>query len=72
MNSQQIPPPAVCGRCGYQPDQHLCPGTRPRSHGIGGLVTVLTVLAIVVILFVIYRFYIDTHCTQIIGTQVCQ
>jgi hypothetical protein len=48
---------------------NFCTGTRPQIPA--GLVAVLTVAAIVVILFVTWRFYIDTHCTTVLGTQVC-
>jgi hypothetical protein len=68
----QVPPQADfrCGRCGYPTSSHLCPGTRPQVPA--GLVAVLTVAAIVVVLFVIWRFYIDIHCTTVLGTQVCE
>jgi hypothetical protein len=37
-----------------------------------GLVAVLTVAAIVLILFLLWRFYVDVHCTTVLGTQVCE
>jgi hypothetical protein len=45
----------------------------PRTHSFGsGLVALLTVAAIVLVLFLLWRFYIDTHYTQVLGTQVCE
>jgi hypothetical protein len=73
----------TCARCGYRADQHgpgaACPDSgirfgppRPARSGMpAGLVALLTIAAILVILFVVYRFYIDTHCTMVLGTQVC-
>jgi hypothetical protein len=49
--------------------QRLCPSTRPQIPA--GLAAVLTVAAIVLILFVLWRFYIDSHCTMVLGTQLC-
>jgi hypothetical protein len=69
----QGPPPGAdrCGRCGYPITMHSCPGaTRPGMPG--GLVAVLTVAAIVLVLFLVWRFYIDIHCTTVLGTQVCE
>lgn len=55
-----------------------CQQQGPRDHRAGrghpsDLPTVIAVIVIAILLIVLVRtWYVDTHCTMVLGTQVCR
>lgn len=81
MTHQTTMPP--CSACHAPYERHLngqCPYTPTRykdgwghSIGVGVLIAILIFIALLIAGPIIYHtWYVDTHCTMVLGTQVCR
>lgn len=74
MADQTTMPP--CSHCHAPYEAHVygrCPYTlnrQPNQNAHDFMKVILVMLGIVV--FLVAAWYVDTHCTEVLGTQVCQ